>query len=89
MATQAVASRGYGWRLWALVPLLILVGAVSLLASSGDSLFELLGRNPFPGAPPRHVRAVLYDYRFSTPEERRRTGAWWVRERRGEFALGA
>jgi zinc transporter, ZIP family len=30
------------------VPLLILVGAVSLLASSGDSLFDLLGRNPPP-----------------------------------------
>ncbi len=25
--------------------------------------------------------ALSYDYRFSTPEERRRTGAWWVRHR--------
>ena len=44
--------------------------------------------NPFPGAPPRFVRAVLYDYRFSTPEERRRTGAWWVRELEGTIPLG-
>jgi hypothetical protein len=48
----------------------------------------LLGRNPFPDAPPRYLRVVLYDYRFGTREERRRTGAWWVRERQGELPLG-
>jgi hypothetical protein len=26
------------------------------------------------------VRAQLYVYRFATPEERRRTGQWWMRE---------
>jgi ZIP family zinc transporter len=36
------------WRLWALVPLLLLVGAVSLFAASGGSLLELVGRNPPP-----------------------------------------
>jgi len=40
----------------------------------------LLAENPFPGRPPRHVRAVLYEYRFTTPEERGRTGRWWRRE---------
>ena len=59
MASEAVAARGYGWRLWALVPLLILVGAVSLLASSGDSLFDLLGRNP-PPADEFDVRRVEF-----------------------------
>ena len=39
----------------------------------------LLASNPFPRRPPRRVRAVLYRYRFATPNERRRTGAWWVR----------
>ena len=29
----------------------------------------------------------LYDYRFSTPEQRRRTGAWWVRTLEGTFVL--
>jgi hypothetical protein len=33
------------------------------------------------------VRAVLYDYRFSTPEQRRATGAWWVRTLEGTFVL--
>jgi zinc transporter, ZIP family len=36
------------WRLWALVPVLLLVGAVSLFAATGGSLVELLGRNPPP-----------------------------------------
>ena len=82
------------WQLWfaALAPVQSLSWLETLadrLRSGTPEVLELLGRNPFPGAPPRHVRAVLYDYRFSTPEERRRTGAWWVRVRRGEFALGA
>jgi ZIP family zinc transporter len=33
-----------GWRLWALVPLVLLVGAVSVFAASGESLTGLLGR---------------------------------------------
>lgn len=32
------------------------------------------------------ARATLWRYRFSTPEERKATGAWWVREYRGTFA---
>jgi hypothetical protein len=31
------------------------------------------------------VRALRYHYRFSTPEERRRTGAWWQRELAGPW----
>jgi lipase maturation factor 1 len=40
----------------------------------------LLRRNPFPDAPPRMIHLVVYDYRFTTPEERRRTHAWWERK---------
>ena len=39
----------------------------------------LLARNPFPESPPRYLRAQLYDYRFTTPDEKRRTGDWWKR----------
>src|SRR5918992_1322741 len=42
---RAVLSR---WRLWALVPVLLLVGIVSLFAATGSSLVELVGRNPPP-----------------------------------------
>ena len=81
------------WQLWfaALAPVESLGWLETLagrLRSRTPEVLALLGRNPFPAAPPRHVRAVLYDYRFSTPEVRRRTGAWWVRERQGEFTLG-
>jgi hypothetical protein len=57
------------------------------LRAGTPEVLGLLGRNPFAGAPPRYVRAVLYDYRFTTPEERRRTGAWWARSPEGTFML--
>ena len=60
MESGTLAARGYGWRLWALVPVLVLVGAVSLLVSSGDSLFELVGRNP-PPADEFDVRRVEFE----------------------------
>jgi len=45
----------------------------------------LLRRNPFPDGPPTYVRAQLYLYRFTSFEERRRTGAWWSRSAVGEL----
>jgi zinc transporter ZupT len=47
------------WRLWALVPILLLVGAVSLFAGAGDSLLDLVGRNP-PQADEFDVRRVEF-----------------------------
>ena len=61
MESGTLAARGYGWRLWALVPVLVLVAAVSLLVSTGDSLFELLGRNP-PPADEFDVRRVEFKH---------------------------
>jgi hypothetical protein len=43
----------------------------------------LLGSNPFSQKPPLYVRALLYDYRFSSREEKKATGAWWVRQPEG------
>ncbi|GAA1127701.1 lipase maturation factor family protein [Nocardioides aquiterrae] len=45
----------------------------------------LLRRDPFAGDPPRWVRARLYRYRFTTRQERRESGAWWVRTLAGGF----
>jgi len=45
----------------------------------------LLEKNPFPDHPPRYVRALAYDYRFSTWEEHQSTGAWWHREPHGQY----
>ncbi len=37
--------------------------------------------NPFPKQPPKRIRAVLYDYRFTRDDE----PGWWHRERRGLY----
>src|SRR5262249_27916049 len=52
---------------------------VRLLEGSPE-VSKLLAKDPFPGAPPRYVRAMLYEYRFTTPGERKATGDWWHRE---------
>jgi hypothetical protein len=39
----------------------------------------LLQTNPFPDKP-RYVRALLFEYHFSNPAERSKTGQWWKRE---------
>jgi hypothetical protein len=48
-------------------------------------VLDLLEQNPFAGKPPRYVRAMVYDYRFTTFEERRQTGNWWKREPKGTY----
>jgi hypothetical protein len=49
-------------------------------------VLALFAGNPFPSAPPRQVRAVLWQYRFSTLEEKRQQGIWWRRELLGLYA---
>ena len=51
---------------------------VKLLENDRATL-RLLRRNPFPDAPPAHVRALLYRYRFTDLRRLRETGAWWER----------
>jgi hypothetical protein len=60
----------------------------SLLAGllRGDpGTLSLLQTNPFPASPPRFVRALYYQYRFTTPDERRASGLWWHRQLVGTF----
>ena len=47
------------WRLWALVPILLLVGAVSVFAAAGGSLVDLLGSSP-PPADELDIRRVTF-----------------------------
>ncbi len=62
-----------------------LVNFCQRLLQGSPEVLALLGKNPFPDHPPRFVRAELYDYHFTTPPERRATGAWWKREFIGEY----
>ena len=60
-------------------------GLVVKLLEDDRATLRLLRVNPFTDAPPTFVRARLYNYRFTTPEEHRRSGAWWERELASEL----
>jgi hypothetical protein len=55
------------------------------LLEGSKPVLALLERDPFGGVPPAHIRAMVYDYRFTTWEERRKTGNWWKRELKGTY----
>jgi lipase maturation factor 1 len=62
-----------------------IVRFMARLLQGSPEVLRLLGRNPFPDAPPHYVRAMLYQYRFTSPAERKSTGAWWGRELKGVY----
>ena len=57
-----------------------LLNFLSKLLQGDAATLSLLRMNPFPNHPPAFVRAQSYEYRFTTPDERARTGQWWKRE---------
>jgi predicted DCC family thiol-disulfide oxidoreductase YuxK len=57
---------------------------VRLLQGSPE-VTRLFERTPFGGTPPRYVRALLYEYRFTSLAERRATGDFWRRDLRGLY----
>ena len=50
---------GAHWRLWALLPIVALVGVVAIFVSTGSSLLELVGQNP-PPADELDIRRVEF-----------------------------
>jgi hypothetical protein len=67
----------YGW----------LESFLARLRDGSPDVTALVGPQSFAG-PPKQLRVVQYSYRFTSAEERRRTGAWWVRERAAETPVG-
>jgi hypothetical protein len=55
------------------------------LHEGSPQVLDLLEYNPFEKQPPRYLRVLAFDYRFTTPEEREETGNWWKRQYLGEF----
>jgi hypothetical protein len=55
------------------------------MLTNDPAIIGLLGNNPFSDEPPRFVRALLYDYRFTTLRELREERAWWHREPAGVY----
>jgi hypothetical protein len=74
------ASLG-GWRDNEIVPLT----EERLLLGDG-AVLTLFRDNPYPQIPPRYVRAVIWQYWFTTMDEKRQTGNWWRREYLGLYA---
>ncbi len=50
------------------------------LGEGSPSVLGLLEKNPFPGRPPRFLRALSDRYTFTTAPEARVTGDWWNTE---------
>jgi hypothetical protein len=57
-----------------------------LLLTNDPAALSLFAGNPFPNHPPRMVRAVLWQYWFTTIDEKRATGEWWRRLLLGAYA---
>jgi hypothetical protein len=56
------------------------------LLQGDPDVLALFRSNPFPQAPPRYVKAVLWQYWFTSMEEKHQTGNWWRREMLGLYA---
>ncbi|HYK40698.1 MAG TPA: lipase maturation factor family protein [Candidatus Eremiobacteraceae bacterium] len=57
-----------------------------LLLTNNADVLALFAGNPFAQAPPRQVRAVLWQYWMTDISTKRKTGLWWRREYRGLYA---
>jgi hypothetical protein len=51
------------------------------LLTGAKPVVALLEENPFPDKPPKYVRALLYDYKFTRPGEK----GVWRRELKGLY----
>ncbi|MGC2231897.1 MAG: lipase maturation factor family protein, partial [Candidatus Acidiferrum sp.] len=56
------------------------------LLSNDPDVLALFASNPFPQEPPREVRAVLWQYWFTSMAEKREHGLWWRRQFLGLYA---
>jgi lipase maturation factor 1 len=56
-----------------------------LLTNDADVL-ALFAGNPFAGSPPLQVRAILWQYWFTSMEQKHATGDWWTRKFLGIYA---
>ena len=78
------------WQMWfaALDPpgyRALLESLLEHLLDGSPEVLALMAGNPFPDAPPKYVRLKYFRYFFSSEEERASSGAWWVREPRGNL----
>jgi hypothetical protein len=53
------------------------VSFLKRIKEGSPQVTALLASNPFPTTPPNYVRALIYQYRFTTPQERKINGQIW------------
>jgi hypothetical protein len=80
----------FEWNLWfaslgAWRDNMFVVSAEERLLSNAPDVLRLFRANPFPNAPPKQVRAVIYQYWFTTMAEKRSSGDWWTRKYLGLY----
>jgi hypothetical protein len=78
------------WQMWfaALDPRSIdqwLGNLIVRLLEGAPPVLALFKHNPFPDAPPGHLRLTVYRYRFAALTVRRAEGCWWERTMVGRF----
>ncbi len=56
------------------------------LLSNDPDVLQLFRKNPFGADRPKEVRAVIYQYWFTSLKTKRETGRWWKRELLGIYA---
>jgi hypothetical protein len=61
------------------------INLIYCLLKGYPDVLALLKANPFPNAPPKMIRAKLYEYRFSTPHHKKMTKEWWMRKYKGLY----
>jgi len=69
------------WRQYPIVP-----RAEECLLDNDADVLMLFSSNPFASHPPKLVRAVFWQYWFTSMKEKRETGRWWRRELLGTYA---
>lgn len=55
------------------------------LLENSPEVIALLDGNPFPDKPPHYVRALLYDFRYASREQKESQGVWWERQLAGLY----
>lgn len=59
---------------------------LSKMLMGSPRVLKLFRYNPFPDKPPLYVRALYYEYVFTSWEERKKTKAWWKRKLLGNYS---
>lgn len=58
---------------------------ISKLEQGSPEVLDLLAYNPFKNKPPKYIRVLAFQYKYTTMEEREKTGNWWKYKYLGEF----